>query len=192
MAPFEALYGPRCCSPIGWFEPGDAKLYGTDLVKDALDKKVSPMKEIMRFEKKGKLSPRLIGPFEVLRRVGEVAYGFALPPNLSGVHLVFHVSMLQRYHADRSHMLDFSTVQLDGSLGNEEEPIAIIDRQVHQLRSKNIYAVKVQWRDQLVEKATRETEEDMRSRYPHLLSTPGMILDLFEEECLFKRWRMDG
>ncbi|XP_070002888.1 uncharacterized protein [Nicotiana sylvestris] len=177
MAPYEALYGRRCQSPIRWFEPGEAKLYGTDLVKDALEKakliqeqlhtaqsgqksyadqkardlslmvgkkvllKVSPMKGIIRFRKKGKLSPRFIDPFEVLRRVGEVAYELALPPSLSGVHPVFHVSMLQRYHAGRSHVLDINTVQLDESMGYEEDLITIVDRQVCQLRSKNISAV---------------------------------------------------
>ncbi|XP_070042780.1 uncharacterized protein [Nicotiana tomentosiformis] len=164
MAPFEALYGRGYCSPIGWFEPGEAKLYGTDLVNDALEKikliqkwlrttqsihksyadqkardlsfmvsekvllKVSPMKGIMRFRKKGKLSPRFIGPSEVLRRVGEVAYELALPPSLSGIHSVFHVSMLRRYHADRSHVLDYNMVKLDESLGYEKEPVAIVDR----------------------------------------------------------------
>ncbi|XP_019228487.1 PREDICTED: uncharacterized protein LOC109209634, partial [Nicotiana attenuata] len=203
MAPYEALYGRRCRSRIGWFEPGEAKLLGTYLVQDALDKvkliqgrlriaqskkmsyadqkardvsfmvgekvllKVLPMKGIMRFEKKGKLSPRFIGPFEVLRRVGEVAYELALPPSLAGVHPVFHVSMLRKYHADLSHVLDFSTIQLDESLGYEEEPVAIIDRQDRQLRSKKISAVRVQWRGQPVEEATWESEEDMRSRYPH-------------------------
>ena len=106
--------------------------------------KVSPMKGIMRFGKKGKLSPRFIGPFEVLKRVGEVAYELALPPSLSGVHPIFHVSMLRKYHADLSHVLDFSIVQLDNSLGYEEEPIAIVDKQVRQLRSKRISIVKVQ------------------------------------------------
>ncbi|XP_070055548.1 uncharacterized protein [Nicotiana tomentosiformis] len=90
--------------------------------------KVLPMKGIMRLEKKGKLSPRFIGPFKVLRRVGEVSYELALPPSLSGVHPFFHVSMLRRYHADRPHMLDYSAVQLDESLGYEEKPIAIVDR----------------------------------------------------------------
>jgi len=164
MAPFEALYGRRCRSPIGWFEPDEDKLYGTGLVKDALEKikliqerlriaqsrhkryvdqkardlsfmvgekvllKVSPMKGIMRFGKRRKLNPRFIGPFE--ERVGEVAYKLALPPNLSGVHPVFHVEMLRNYHADLSHVFDFSTVQLDNSLGYEGGPVAIVDKQV--------------------------------------------------------------
>ncbi|XP_070018969.1 uncharacterized protein [Nicotiana sylvestris] len=152
--------------------------------------KVSPMKGIMIFGKQGKLSPRFIGPFEVLRRVGEVAYELYLPPNLLGVHLVFHVSMLWRYHADLSHELDFSIIQLDESLGFEDEPVAIVDRHDLQLISKSISAVKVQWRVQPVEEATWESEDDMRRRYPHLFSTSGMNLNSFEDERLFKRWRM--
>nr|XP_009799489.1 PREDICTED: uncharacterized protein LOC104245566 [Nicotiana sylvestris] len=134
--------------------------------------KVSPIKGIMRFGRKVKLSPRFIGAFEVLRRVGEVAYELGLPPSLLGVHLIFDVSMLWRYHADRSRMLDYSTVQLDESLGYEEEPTVIIDREVCQLRSKKIAAVKVQWRGHPVDEAIWEAEEDMRSKYPHLFSTP--------------------
>ncbi|XP_070047130.1 uncharacterized protein [Nicotiana tomentosiformis] len=103
--------------------------------------KVSPMKGIMSFRMKGKLSPMFIGPFEVLRQVGEVAYELALPPSLSGVHPVFHMSMLWKYHADKSHVLDYITVQLDESMGYKEEQVAIIDMQVHQLRSKKISAV---------------------------------------------------
>nr|XP_009788656.1 PREDICTED: uncharacterized protein LOC104236435 [Nicotiana sylvestris] len=103
--------------------------------------KVSQMKGIMRFGKKGKLSPRFIGPFEVMRGVGEIAYALALPPSLLGVHPDLHMSMLRRYHADKSHVLDFSTIQLDESLGYEDELVAIIDRRVCQLRSKKIFAV---------------------------------------------------
>ncbi|XP_070020545.1 uncharacterized protein [Nicotiana sylvestris] len=164
MAPFEALYGWRCHLPVGWLEPGDAKLYGTDLVKDALKKvkliqerlrlaqsrqksyadqkacdlsfmvgekvllKVSPINGIIKFGKKGKLSPRFIGPFEVLRRVEEVSYKLALPSSLLRVHPVFHVSMLRRYHANRSLVLDYNTIQLDEILGYEEELVAIVDR----------------------------------------------------------------
>ncbi|XP_070029051.1 uncharacterized protein [Nicotiana sylvestris] len=184
MAPFEALYARRCRSPIRWFEPGEAKLYGTDLVRNALDK------GIMRFGKKGKLSPRFIVPFEVLRRVKEVTYELALPHSLSGVHPDFHVSMLRRYHADLYHILDFGTIQLDESLGYEEEPVTIVDRQDHQLRFKRISTVKVQWRGQPVEEATWESDEDIGRRYPCLFSTSGVDLNPFKDECLFKRWRM--
>ncbi|XP_070020066.1 uncharacterized protein [Nicotiana sylvestris] len=102
------------------------------------------MKGVMRFGKKGKLSPRFIGPFEILDRVGEVAYRLALPPSLSPVRLVFHVSMLRKYHGDPFHVLDFSTVQLDKDLSYEEEPVAILDQQVRQLRSKSFLSVRVQ------------------------------------------------
>ena len=152
--------------------------------------KVSPMKGVMRFGKKGKLSPRFIGPFEVLRRIGEVAYELALPPSLSSVHPVFHVSMLRKYIGDPSHVLDFSTVQLDDDLTYDVEPVAILGRQVRKLRSKDIASVKVQWRGRPVEEATWETEREMRSRYPHLFEASGMFLDSFEDERLFKLGRM--
>ncbi|XP_070047358.1 uncharacterized protein [Nicotiana tomentosiformis] len=128
---------------------------------------VLPMKRVMRLRKRGKLSPRFICPFEVLRRVREVAYELALPPSLEGVHPVFHVSMFRRYHGDPSHVLDFSSVQLDKDLSYIEEPMSILDRQVWKLRSKNIASVKVQWWGHPVKEATWETEQDMRNRYPH-------------------------
>lgn len=72
--------------------------------------KVSPIKGIMRFMRRGKLSPRFTGPFEVLERVSEATYWIALTPSLSRVHLVFHVSMLRKYHVDRSHVLYYRTI----------------------------------------------------------------------------------
>uniref|UniRef100_A0A1S3Y815 Chromo domain-containing protein n=1 Tax=Nicotiana tabacum TaxID=4097 RepID=A0A1S3Y815_TOBAC len=116
---------------------------------------------------KGKLSPRYIGPFEILERVGEVAYRLSLPPSLSAVHPVFHVSMLRKYHDDPFHVLDFNSVQLDKDISYVEESVAILDRQVRKLRSKNITSMKVQWRGHPVEEATWETEHEMRSCYPH-------------------------
>ncbi|XP_070028848.1 uncharacterized protein [Nicotiana sylvestris] len=146
---------------------------------------VSPMKGVMRFEKRGKLSSRFIGPFEVLRQVGEVACNVALPLSLVGVHPVFDVSMLRRYHGDLFHMLDFSSVQLDKDLSYVEEPVAILDRQVRKLRSKNIASVKAQWWGQPVEEATLDTEQDMCIHYPHLFTTSDMSLCLFKDERLF-------
>ena len=88
------------------------------------------MKCVMRFGKKGKLSPRFIGPFEILSRVREVAYKLALPPSLSAVHPVFHVSMLRKYIANESHVISLDSVELSQDLTYEEEPIAILNRQV--------------------------------------------------------------
>nr|XP_016513971.1 PREDICTED: uncharacterized protein LOC107830828 [Nicotiana tabacum] len=105
--------------------------------------KVSSMKGIMRFGNRGKLSPRFISPFELLERVVEVAYKLALPPSLSGVYPVFHVSMIWRYHADRSHVLDYNTIMIDEILGFEEDPVGVVDRKAHKLRSKKISVVKV-------------------------------------------------
>ncbi|XP_070020248.1 uncharacterized protein [Nicotiana sylvestris] len=150
----------------------------------------------MGFGKKGKLSPRFIGPFEILDRVGEVAYRLALPPSLSAVHQVFHVSMLRKYYGDPYHVLDFSTVQLDKDLSSEEEPIFILDWQIRQFRSKNFPSVRVQWKGQPPEASTWESEFDMRSRYPHLFSDSGISTIIYllpfpfgcdcclgEEEC---------
>ncbi|XP_070034902.1 uncharacterized protein [Nicotiana tomentosiformis] len=126
--------------------------------------RVSPMKGVMLFEKKGNLSPRFIGPFKILERVGEVTYRLALPPRLAGVHQIFHVSMLRKYHKDSLHVLVFTTVHLDNNLTSEEESVAILDRQVRKLRSKSFSSVKVQWRGDPIEEATWESESDMRSR----------------------------
>ena len=115
------------------------------------------MKGVMRFGKKGKLIPRFIGPFEILSRVGEVAYKLALPPSLSAIHPVFHVSMLRKYISDESHVISLDSVELGPDLTFEEEPIAILDRQIRKLRTKEIASVKVQWKHRSVGKATWET-----------------------------------
>ncbi|XP_059288902.1 uncharacterized protein LOC132042359 [Lycium ferocissimum] len=116
--------------------------------------KVSPMKGVMRFRKNGKLSPRFIGPFKTLRHMREVAYELALPPGLSGVHPVFHVFMLNRYHGDGSFIICWDSVLLDENLYYEEEPITILDREVRKLRSMEIASVKVQWKNHPIEEAT--------------------------------------
>ncbi|KAK4727149.1 hypothetical protein R3W88_032066 [Solanum pinnatisectum] len=126
------------------------------------------MKGVTRFEKKGKLSPRFIGPFEILSRVGQVAYKLALPPSLSVVHPVFHVSMLRKYVPDESHVVFLDSVELGPDLSFEEKPIAILNKQVWKLRTKEIASVKVQWKHCSIGEATWETESDMHARYPQL------------------------
>ncbi|XP_075086287.1 uncharacterized protein LOC142168995 [Nicotiana tabacum] len=89
---------------------------------------VSPMIGMMIFGKKEKLSPQYIDPFEVLERFGEVAHKLALPPTLSRVHIVFHVSKLRKYYEDPPHVLDFSSMQFDKDFTYDEKPVAILDR----------------------------------------------------------------
>ena len=122
----------------------------------------------MRFGKKKKLASRYIGPFEILERVGIVTYRLALPPNLSQMHQVFHISMLRKYILDPSHVLQPQNVELNEDLMFEQEPIAIVDYQVRQLRSKVIHMVKVLWRSNNVEEHTWGTEVEMRAMYPYL------------------------
>ena len=124
--------------------------------------KVSPWKGVLRFGKKGKLSPRFIGPFEILKRVGKVAYELALPPNLQHIHNVFHVSMLRRYHSDISHIIEYETVEIQPDLSYEEKPVKILDRKEQILRNKTISLERVLCKNQQIEESTWEMETQMR------------------------------
>ncbi|KAL0562068.1 hypothetical protein IC582_002518 [Cucumis melo] len=204
MAPFEALYGRCCRSPVCWGEVGEQRLMGPELVQstnEAIQKirsrmhtaqsrqksyadvrrkdlefeigdkvflKVAPMKGVLRFERRGKLSPRFVGPFEILERIGPVAYRLALPPSLSTVHDVFHVSMLRKYVPDPSHVVDYEPLEIDENLSYVEQPVEVLAREVKTLRNKEIPLVKVLWRNHRIEEATWEREDVMRSRYPEL------------------------
>nr|CAD1821630.1 unnamed protein product [Ananas comosus var. bracteatus] len=105
--------------------------------------KVSPTRGIKRFRIRGKLSPRFIGPYEILERVGPVAYRLALPPNLSGVHNIFHVLVLRKYIFDPTHVLDATPMELRDDLSFEEQPVRILAREVKKLRNRDIPYVKV-------------------------------------------------
>ena len=98
--------------------------------------KVSPWKKVMRFWREGKLSPRFIGPYEVIEKVGPVAYRLALPPELEKIHNVFHVSMLRRYRSDPSHVVSSEIIEFLPNLIYEEELAEILAREVKELRNK--------------------------------------------------------
>ena len=115
-----------------------------------------------------KLNPRFIGPFQILEKVGSVAYKLALPPNLSQLHDVFHVSQLKKYHPDPSHVLKPNRMQLQKNLTFTIEPERIIDAQVKKLRNKAISMVKFVWRGLSEDEATWETERSMKEHYPDL------------------------
>ncbi|KAK5793891.1 hypothetical protein PVK06_035064 [Gossypium arboreum] len=131
-------------------------------VGDKVFLKVSPWKKVLRFGRKGKLSPRFIGPYEVSERVGPVAYRLILPPELEKIHNVFHVSMLRRYRSDPSHVITPSEIEIQPNLSYEEEPVRILMREAKELRNKKIPLVKVLWHKHGVEEATWELEGSMK------------------------------
>ena len=128
----------------------------------------------MRFEKHGKLTPRDIGPFEILERKGPLAYKLKLPEELSQIHDIFHVSMLRRYRSDPSHIIQVPEVEISSNLTYTEEPVEIIGREVRKLRNREIPMVKVRWsHHSSPREATWEVEDHMRKQYPNLFRTQG-------------------
>ncbi|GJQ92512.1 reverse transcriptase domain-containing protein [Tanacetum coccineum] len=203
-APFEALYGRKCRSPVLWAEIGESSLIGPELIQETTDKvvlikeklkaardrqksyadnrrkplefevgdrvmlKVSPWKGVIRFGKKGKLAPRYVGPFEILERIGPVAYRLRLPEELSGIHDTFHVSNLKKCLADASLHVPLDEIKVDKTLRFVEEPVEILDREVKSLKRSKIALVKVRWNSKRGPEFTWEREDYMKSKYPLL------------------------
>jgi len=140
------------------------------VIGDHVFLKISPTRGVIRFGSKGKLSPRYIGPFEVVRRIGTVAYKLALPPSLAGVHDVFHVSQLRKYVPDEKHILDYSELTLRPDLTYAVQPVAILDRREKVLKNKVISLVRVAWDPNSPGDSTWELEEEVREKYPYLFS----------------------
>ena len=139
-------------------------------IGDRVFLKISPWKGVLIFGRRGKLRPRYIGSYEIIARVGPVAYKYKLLPELSRIHDTFHVSMLRKYIPDPSHVLREQPVQLKENLTYEETPVQIVDRKEQVLRSKVIPLVKILWKNHEREAATWEPEAQMRRQYPQLFS----------------------
>ncbi|CAH9067662.1 unnamed protein product [Cuscuta epithymum] len=137
-------------------------------VGDEVFLKVSPWKGIIRFQSRGKLNPRYIGPFVVLERIGAVAYRLQLTPELEKIHNVFHVSMLKKFIPDPSHVLEKPPVEIRENLNYAVQPVKILDRQVKKLRSKKVPMVKILWKSDRVKEETWETEALMKEQYAFL------------------------
>ena len=132
-----------------------------------------PKRGVVRFGKRGKLSSRFIGPFEILERIGTVAYRLALPPSMIGVHEVFHVSMFRKYTPDPAHVVDWGQIEVDTDGTFEEGPVYIVDSRYQVLRCKTVRLVRVLWRHCGVEESTWEREDTMRATYPFLFRDKG-------------------
>ncbi|GKC90502.1 hypothetical protein Tco_1151151 [Tanacetum coccineum] len=137
-------------------------------VGDQVLLKVSPWKGVVRFGKKGKLAPRYVGPFEILERIGPVAYRLRLPKELIGVHDTFHVSNLEKCLGNANLHVSLKEIKIDKTLRFIEEPIEIIDHEVKSLKRSRIPRVKVRWNSKRGPEYTWEREEYMKSKYPQL------------------------
>ncbi|GJU41136.1 putative reverse transcriptase domain-containing protein [Tanacetum coccineum] len=176
-APFEALYGRKCRSPVCWAEVGQVQLTGPELRKlmefqvgDKVMLKVSPWKGVICFGKRVKLNPRYVRPFKVLKKVRAVAYKLELPQELSKVHNTFHVSNLKKCYSDDPLVVPLEGLQVDDKLHFVEEPVEIMDREVKQLRRSRVPIVKVRWNSRRGPEFTWEREDQFRKKYPHLFT----------------------
>ncbi|KAL1341301.1 uncharacterized protein LOC107465026 [Arachis duranensis] len=206
MAPYEALYGRKCQSPLCWYEYEETSLLGLKLVAETAEQikkirsqmltaqsrqnsyanrrrkslefdegdyvflSVTPITGVGRAIKAKKLNPRYIDPFQNLKRIGPVAYRIALPPHHSNLHDVFHVSQLQKYTFDASHILEPESVQMKEDLMLQVTPVRIDDTSIKRLCGKEVSLVKVVWSRAEIEEHTWELESKMRKDYPHLFS----------------------
>ncbi|GKE95468.1 putative reverse transcriptase domain-containing protein, partial [Tanacetum coccineum] len=205
-APFEALYGRKCRSPIMWAEVGEGQLIGPELVQETTEKisqikdrlkdtrdrqksyadkrrkplefsvgyyallKVSLWKGVVCFGKKRKLAPRFVRPFEIIKKVGPVAYRLDFPEELNGVHDTFHVSNLKKCLADPTLQVPLDEIRVDVNLNFVEEPVEILEREFKKLKRSRIAIVKVRWNSKRGPEFTWEREDHMKLKYPHLFS----------------------
>jgi hypothetical protein len=144
-------------------------------IRDFVYLKVSPMRGTHRFRVKGKLAPRYVGPFKIIVRKGEVAYQLELPPQLSEVHDVFHVSQLKKCLRVSQEQLPMEYLDLGGDLTYSERPIRILDSAERVTRSKVINMCKLQWSHHVEDEATLEHEEELRADYPKLFPRASWI-----------------
>ncbi|GJY15034.1 hypothetical protein Tco_0385456 [Tanacetum coccineum] len=180
-APFKALYGRKCRSPIMWGEVGEGQLIGTNYadkkrkpleysVGDYVLLKVSPWKGVVRFGKKRKLAPRFVGAFEIIEKVGPVAYMLYLLEELDGVHDTFHVSNLKKCLADPTLQVPLDEIHVYANLNFVEEPVEILEREFKKLKRSKIAIIKVRWNSKRGPEFTWERKDQMKLKYPHLFS----------------------
>ncbi|GKA00290.1 putative reverse transcriptase domain-containing protein [Tanacetum coccineum] len=174
-APYEALYGQKCRSPIK-----NRLLTARSRQKSYADKRTKPLEfdvgdmillKVSPWKGWGKLSPRYIGPFRILARVGHVAYTLELPEELKGIHSNFHVLNLKKCLAEGDVVVPMDEIQLDDKLHMIEEPMEIVNREVKRLKQSRIPIVKVYWNSQRGPKFTWERKDQIKKKYPHLFTS---------------------
>ncbi|GJW23859.1 putative reverse transcriptase domain-containing protein [Tanacetum coccineum] len=153
FAPFEELYGRKCHSPIMWAEVGEGQLIGPELVQETTEKILKikdrftvareSSKKCVTLWEKGKLAPRFVRPFEIIKKVGPVAHRLDLPEELDGIHDTFHVSNLKKCLVDPTMKVPLDEIQVDAKLNFMEEPVEILEIEFKKLKRSKIVIVKV-------------------------------------------------
>ncbi|XP_021727199.1 uncharacterized protein LOC110694331 [Chenopodium quinoa] len=162
MAPFKALYGRKCRSPVCWNDCSERVTLGTDFIEDMVSKVRLIQSRIKAAQ------DRQNSYADLKRRDDEFNVGdkLALPIEFEKMHDVFHISQLKKYVPSETHVLQPETIQVDESLTYEERPVKILDHKVQSTRNKDVKIVKVLWSNHEYEEATWEAEEEMRKKYP--------------------------
>nr|CAD40483.1 OSJNBa0067G20.3 [Oryza sativa Japonica Group]CAE03320.2 OSJNBa0032I19.14 [Oryza sativa Japonica Group] len=207
MAPYEALYGRKCQTPLLWDQVGESQVFGTDILREAEVKvrtiqenlkvaqsrqksyadnrrrnlefavdnfvylRVTPLRGVHRFQTKGKLAPRFVGPFRIIARRGEVAYQLELPASLGNVHDVFHLSQLKKCLRVPSEQADSEQIEVREDLTYVERPVKILDTMERRTRNRVIRFYKVQWSNHAEEEATWEREDELKAAHPDLFAS---------------------
>ncbi|XP_052485149.1 uncharacterized protein LOC128040440 [Gossypium raimondii] len=206
MAPYEALYGLKCRTPLYWIHLSEKKIHEVDLIHETEEKvkviqdslkaasdrqksyvdlkrkeiefqvgdkiflKVLPWKKVLRFDRKGKLSSRFIGPYEIIKRIRAIVHRLALLPKIDRIHNVFHISMLRRYWSDPSHVISSTEVKIQPQMTYSKELIKILVHEMKELINKKVALVQVLWQRHGIEEVTWKLEEIMRKQYPKLFT----------------------
>nr|GEU36686.1 putative reverse transcriptase domain-containing protein [Tanacetum cinerariifolium] len=179
-APFEALYGRKCHSPICWAEVGDAQLTAPEIIYETTEKIIQiksriqaardRQKRVVRFCKQEKLNARYTGPFKVLSKVRDVSYRLELPQPLSRVHNTFHVSNLKKCLSDELLVIPLDELRINDKLHFVEEPVEIMDREIKQLKRSCIPIIKVRWNSKQGPEFTWEREDQFKQKYLQLFA----------------------
>jgi hypothetical protein len=207
MAPYEALYGRKCRTPLLWDQVGESQVFGTDILREAEAKvrtirdnlklaqsrqksyadnrrrdleftvddfvylRVTPLRGVHRFQTKGKLAPRYVGPFRIIARREEVAYQLELPASLGNVHDVFHVSQLKKCLRVPSEQADSEQIDVREDLTYVDKLVKILDTMERRTRNRVIHFCKLQWSNHAEEESTWEHEDKLKAAHPNLFAS---------------------